>query len=88
LRVDRPGLARVFDDRHLILTPHVIGYQRWCLDEEDVPSDLIASRLREAVRFFDNTKYRNKETRNEGSQEWKRMKAQKSFGAPLKGGWR
>jgi hypothetical protein len=40
-------------------------------NEEGVPSDLIAFRLREAVWLFEIMKYRTKETKNLRSQEWK-----------------
>ena len=39
-------------------------------NEEVVPSDLIASRLREAALFFDSMKYRNKETNPESCSGW------------------
>jgi len=40
-------------------------------NEEDVPSDLIASRVREAALCFDNMNNRNKQTNNLWSQERK-----------------
>ena len=47
----------------------------WWLDEEDEPSDFIASREWEAALIFDIMKYRNKKTNPEafgvGSQERK-----------------
>ncbi len=52
--------------------------------KEDTPSDLIASREWEAALFFDSMKYRNKETKNLGSQERKVGKSGKGGGKMVK----
>jgi hypothetical protein len=53
-RLDDGTIWQQFGDGRLILTDGVIRCRRWCWDEEDVPSDLIASRKREAALIFDN----------------------------------